>query len=191
MVDDDLDWAAFQMAIIGGVGDLIEDEQGEEDIKQLEDITSWFDAFGFETYGALVTEEATEPVVEPMPSMRSSTLSTFSSTPSIEESSIDLPIPVGAEFASRFWNTPVPGQDFKNAKFFKSKGLKRWVGEGRPKRPSFYSSAESPPSSPMMQLVVSLDDGEAIVQDMVPMGYNLGHDLDDFLSWQAEKLIYT
>ncbi|GKU09311.1 unnamed protein product, partial [Fusarium langsethiae] len=96
VTDDDLDWAAFQMAIMGGAGDLVGDGQDDEDTRQLEDMTSWLSAFGFETYGALITEEAVDSVVEPMTSVRSSTASTVSSTLSIVESSLDLPIPVGA-----------------------------------------------------------------------------------------------
>ncbi|KAM0364082.1 hypothetical protein ACHAO7_010072 [Fusarium culmorum] len=190
MRDDDSDWVAFQMAILGGAGDLVEDEQDEEDIKQLEDITSWLGAFGFETYGALVGEDASEQVVDPVPQMRSSAPIPSTSTGSIVESSTDLSLPIGVEFCSGFWNTPKPNQEFNKAKFYKCKGLKRWVGEHRPKRPSFYRSTESPPPSPMMQLVVSMDNGEATVEDLVPMSYNLSHDLGDFLSWQAEQLIH-
>ncbi|KAJ4260096.1 hypothetical protein NW757_002046 [Fusarium falciforme] len=84
-VDDTLDWTAFQMAILGGAGDLLQDMSNEEDMKQVEEITSWFESFGFETYGTLVPED--------VPSMRSSSRSTVSSTPSTIDTDIDLPIP--------------------------------------------------------------------------------------------------
>ncbi|RSL89990.1 hypothetical protein CEP52_014720 [Fusarium oligoseptatum] len=85
-MDDTLDWTAFQMAILGGAGDLLQDMSNEEDQKQVEEITSWFESFGFETYGTLVPED--------VPSMRSSSRSTVSSTPStIDTDIIDLPIP--------------------------------------------------------------------------------------------------
>ncbi|KAF4447441.1 hypothetical protein F53441_9052 [Fusarium austroafricanum] len=197
-MDDSLDWTAFQMAILGGAGDFFQDMSSEEDTKQVEEITSWFDTFGFETYGVLIPEDEhkpkpkpeTEPVPasERVPSMRSSGQSTISSTPSTINTDIDLPIPVGAEFPSGFWNAPAPGQAIDKAKFFNSTGLKRWVGEKRPKRPSSHSSDESLPPSPMMPLVVHMGDGEADTPDTVPMGYNLGHDLGDFLKWEAENV---
>ncbi|KAF4984759.1 hypothetical protein FZEAL_120 [Fusarium zealandicum] len=179
-MDDTLDWTAFQMAILGGAGDLLQDMSSEEDTKQVEEITSWFESFGFETYGVLVPED--------VPSMRSSSRSTLSSTPSTIDTDIDLPIPVGAEFPSGFWNAPAPGQALDKAKFFNSTGLKRWVGEKRLKRPSSHSSAESLPPSPMMPLVVHMGDSEDDITDTIPMGYNLGHDLGDFLRWESENV---
>ncbi|XEU97752.1 hypothetical protein FSHL1_003038 [Fusarium sambucinum] len=196
-MDDTLDWTAFQMAILGGAGDLFPDMSIDEDTKQVEEITSWFDTFGFETYGALIgdvpeSEPEPEPEAEPVqaqatPSLRSSSHSTFSSTPSTIDTDVDLPIPVGTEFPSGFWNAPAPGQALDKAKFFNSTGLKRWVGEGRPKRPTSHSEDEeegSLPPSPMMPLVV----GQADIPDTVPMGYNLHHDLGDFLKWEAENV---
>ncbi|KAL1841575.1 hypothetical protein VTJ49DRAFT_6885 [Mycothermus thermophilus] len=53
----------------------------------------------------------------------------------------------------------------------------------RPRSPST-SSVQSLPQSPMMDLVVSHDvEGN---EYMVPMGFNLSHDLGDFLTWSAE-----
>ncbi|KAF5012125.1 hypothetical protein FDECE_1774 [Fusarium decemcellulare] len=179
-VDDTLDWTAFQMAILGGAGDLLQDMSSEEDTKQVEEISSWFESFGFETYGVLIPED--------VPSMRSSSRSTLSSTPSTIDTDIDLPIPVGAEFPSGFWNAPAPGQALDKAKFFNSTGLKRWVGERRRKRHSSHSSAESLPPSPMMPLVVHMGDGDDDIPDTVPMGYNMSHDLGDFLRWEAQNV---
>ncbi|RBR13880.1 hypothetical protein FVER53590_00338 [Fusarium verticillioides] len=196
IMDDTLDWTAFQMAILGGAGDFLQDMSSEEDTKQVEEITSWFDTFGFETYGVLIPGDVPEPEPEPVavsvsehtPSMRSSAHSTLSSTPSTIDTEVDLPIPVGAEFPSGFWNAPAPGQTLNKAKFYNSTGLKRWVGEGRPKRPSSHSSEDSLPPSPMMPLVVHMGAGEADIPDTVPMGYNLDHDLSDFLKWEAENV---
>ncbi|KAH7233946.1 uncharacterized protein BKA55DRAFT_523124 [Fusarium redolens] len=187
--DDTLDWTAFQMAILGGAGELFQDTSYEEDIQQAEEITSWFDTFGFETYGELITEDVAEGEFEPGPSTRLSPHSTQSSAHSTIDNEANLPIPVSAEFSSGFWNAPAPGQAFDKAKFFSSTGLKRWVGEGGPKRPSFHGSEESLPPSPMMELVVHMDDVEGGISDTVPMGYNLGHDLGDFLKWQAENMV--
>ncbi|KLP06664.1 uncharacterized protein FFB20_10980 [Fusarium fujikuroi] len=187
--DDTLDWTAFQMAILGGAGELFQDTSCEVDIRQAEDITLWFDTFGFETYGELITEDVAEGVLAPWPSTRLSPHSTQSSAHPTIDNEASLPIPVSAEFPSGFWNAPAPGQAFDKAKFFSSTGLKRWVGEGGPKRPSFHSSEESLPPSPMMELVVRMDDVEGGISDTVPMGYNLGHDLGDFLKWQLENMV--
>ncbi|RKL00648.1 hypothetical protein BFJ70_g17433 [Fusarium oxysporum] len=184
-MDDTIDWKAFQIAIQGGAGDLFQDMSNEEDEEQVEEIVSWFDTFGFETYGVLVTEDVPELEFEPGPSMRPSSYSTLSPTPSTIDNDNELPIPVGAEFPLGFWNAPAPGQAFEKIKFFNRPGLKRWVGEGGPKRPSFHSSDESLPPSPMMPL---MDDGEGALSDKVPMGYNLGHDLGDFCSGRRRTL---
>ncbi|EAQ93672.1 hypothetical protein CHGG_01907 [Chaetomium globosum CBS 148.51] len=53
------------------------------------------------------------------------------------------------------------------------------------RRPSV-DSIQSLPQSPMMDLVVSHDvEGN---EYMVPMGFNLSHDLGDFLNWHAEHV---
>ncbi|KAK3335380.1 hypothetical protein B0T19DRAFT_6480 [Cercophora scortea] len=53
------------------------------------------------------------------------------------------------------------------------------------RRPS-NESTQSMPQSPMLDLVVSHDvEGNEYI---VPMGFNLGHDLGDFLKWEAEHV---
>jgi hypothetical protein len=60
------------------------------------------------------------------------------------------------------------------------------IDSGR--RPSI-DSIQSLPQSPMMDLVVSHDvEGNEYV---VPMGFNLSHDLGDFLTWHAEHVSGT
>lgn len=68
-------------------------------------------------------------------------------------------------------------------KFYNKTGLRRWIMDDRSKRLTV-QSCDSLPPSPMMPLVID-DGGE--VQEAVPMGYNLGHDLGDFLKWEAEN----
>ncbi|KAK3394240.1 hypothetical protein B0H63DRAFT_40804 [Podospora didyma] len=56
------------------------------------------------------------------------------------------------------------------------------------RRPSV-DSLQSLPQSPMLDLVVSKDvEGNEYV---VPMGFNLGHDLGDFLKWESENVYAT
>jgi hypothetical protein len=55
-----------------------------------------------------------------------------------------------------------------------------------PTRRTRSPSMDSLPQSPMMDLVVSHDvEGN---EYMVPMGFNLSHDLGDFLTWHAEHV---
>ncbi|KAH7001363.1 hypothetical protein EDB80DRAFT_90346 [Ilyonectria destructans] len=182
-MDDTLDWTAFQMAILCGAGDLFQDLTIEEDAKQVEDITTWFGSFGFETYGEMIREDV------PALSFRTSSQSTISSTPSTIDMDMDLPIPVGSEYPSGFWNDPSSGQCASKEKFYSNSGLKRWMGEGRPKKYTSRSSMDSLPPSPMLPLVMSVGDisGDEAAEP-VPMGYNLHHDLGDFLRWEAENV---
>ncbi|CAM1504730.1 Fc.00g023210.m01.CDS01 [Cosmosporella sp. VM-42] len=182
-MDDTLDWTAFQMAILGGAGDLFPDTSLEEDSKQAEDIISWFDSFGFETHGKLIPEEKS--------SQRDSAQSTVSSSPSTIESDCELPIPVCSEYPSGFWNVSASAQPLEAIKFFNGPRPKRWVTEERPKRYTSYTcqSPESLPPSPMMPLFVHTGDmsGDG-AREPVPMGYNLHHDLGDFLKWESEHV---
>lgn len=59
-VDDTLDWTAFQMAIIGGAGDFFSEptdysRPSEAELDDLDEIYTWFESFGFESVGGLVT----------------------------------------------------------------------------------------------------------------------------------------
>jgi len=58
------------------------------------------------------------------------------------------------------------------------------------RRPSSLdSSGSSLPQSPMMDIVVNKDVNEH--EYAVPMGFNLGHDLPDFLAWESENVAVT
>jgi hypothetical protein len=167
-MDDTLDWTAFQMAILGGAGELFPDEFEEEDDKMAEDLTDWFGGFGFESLGGLVVAE--QPV-----SSRSSSRSTMSSIQSTDQ---DLPIPLSTERP-----TGLDEAGYDSSKFFRGSvgGPKPWMTESdSPQR----GKAETPPITPLMPHVAGSDDepGE------VPMGYNLNHDLGDFLRWEAAHM---
>ena len=53
-------------------------------------------------------------------------------------------------------------------------------------RRSSTDSERSLPQSPMLDLVVGKTS--AGIDYAVPMGYNLGHDLGDFLKWESENV---
>lgn len=123
-----------------------------------------------------------------------------------------MPIPINSEHPSGFWNT----RPFDAARFYTGGGIKRWTLEGHPKRyqgpgidvgkantlrrgspePSLEGvdggrvklreGVDSLPQSPMLDLVMTTGvDGS---KEYVPMGYNLGHDLGDFLKWESENV---
>lgn len=57
----------------------------------------------------------------------------------------------------------------------------------QPRKFADRQSLASLPQSPMLDLrVIGGPDGDDV--DVVPMGYNLGHDLGDFLKWEAEHV---
>ncbi|KAF6829797.1 hypothetical protein CPLU01_07755 [Colletotrichum plurivorum] len=175
--DDTLDWTAFQMAILGGAGDLFSDPSDfsqRSEAEEIADLIDWFEDFGFDNHGQL------EPT-----SAGASPSSTAYSPSSSVSTDINLPIPVEYEYPSGFWNE---GQ-LNTSKFLTTGcGIQRWTVEGRPKRYN-RESIESLPPSPMMDLVMMRgSDGEP---EVVPMGYNLGHDLGDFLRWEAENVYAT
>lgn len=130
------------------------------------------------------------------------------------DESQNMPIPVTTEHPSGFWNT----RPFDASRFFTGSGcgIKRWTLEGHPKRyqgpgidvdkantlpgsspkplhsaksvhkRGIRESIDSLPQSPMLDLVMTTGvDGS---KDFVPMGYNLGHDLGDFLKWESEHV---
>lgn len=178
--DNTLDWTAFQMAILGA-GDFF--DQGSErysEEAEREEVREWFEGFGFENHGRLVTEEDNHEDPE-----RSPSIAEFSSvsSPSSCYSDDDFPIPLEAEFAAGFWD---------GERRLGGCGLKRWAVEGHPKKYR-RSSENSLPQSPMMPIDVKRGEetlpGVVIGGDeVVPMGYNLGHDLGDFLRWEAENV---
>ncbi|POS75685.1 hypothetical protein DHEL01_v205920 [Diaporthe helianthi] len=123
-----------------------------------------------------------------------------------------MPIPIDSEHPSGFWNT----RPLDAARFYTGGGIKRWTLEGHPKRyqgpgvdvdkadkPQHGGAEPSPegvegervklregvdslPQSPMLDLVMTTGvDGS---KEYVPMGYNLGHDLGDFLKWESENV---
>ncbi|KAH8899434.1 hypothetical protein GQ53DRAFT_310446 [Thozetella sp. PMI_491] len=228
-IDESLDWTAFHMAILGGAGDFFGESTdysrpSDDDVTEVEDLVDWFEGFEFDSPGKLIdAEEAAVMAMSTpssMPSMRYSATS-FNSSPGTVGSGRtppltaprkrafmlpELPIPVGSEHPSGFWNA---AQDARVDRFYadQTAGVKRWPGEGHPKRPRNVETGSllttesagngdedrrrpsadsntSMPQSPMLELVVSRDvDGNEYV---VPMGFNLGHDLGDYLRWEND-----
>ncbi|PNH26951.1 hypothetical protein BJF96_g9748 [Verticillium dahliae] len=74
MPDKTLDWTAFQVAILGGAGDFFSDSldpMHSSDDDELEDITTWFDDFGFKSEGRLVRARRSVPPGRLAPTLQS------------------------------------------------------------------------------------------------------------------------
>ncbi|KAK8104275.1 uncharacterized protein PG998_011308 [Apiospora kogelbergensis] len=196
--EEGLDWTAFQMAILGGAGDWFSDS--EDTIRQREaeeaaDLMDWWDEWHFERAGGLVKKE-TEQLPSPTSTITESgeDYSDFSYSDiernnpyspnhrwqqtmqeaATEGRSLELSMPPRAT-CHGFW-------DEDHDKLYNSGGVQRWTTEGKPERESLLSL----PQSPMLDFtLVTSDNGDV---DFVPMGYNLGHDLGDFLKWEAENV---
>lgn len=70
-----------------------------------------------------------------------------------------------------------------------SPGSRDGAGARRGGRGATRESVDSLPQSPMLDLVLTTAvDGS---KEYVPMGYNLGHDLGDFLKWESENVYAT
>ena len=193
-VDETLDWTAFQMAILGGAGDFFGEStdysrRSDAEADEVDDLCDWFDSFGFEGHGRLISTE--RPISTPSP--------TISTPVTSRASDQSLPIPVEHEHPDGFWNQGTfDAGRFYNAQSF---GVRRWAVEGHPKRyekslstagsragrRTSMDSVLSLPQSPMPDLGGGHEGSEAAVE-VVPMGYNLGHDLGDFLKWETEHV---
>lgn len=248
--DETLDWTAFQMAILGGAGDLFSDPDNflsrDAQEEMVDDLCDWFEDLGFSNgdLGALVTSDtprtaaASRASATPLQTAMMSTPGSLSSnfhdplgrrmarvgsssssvgsglTRSGDSPDHSIPIPVEAEYPSGFWNAP---HSNNTDRFRTGPGLKRWTLEGHPKRyqgsgidvnransqavggagkglprtpgsggRSVRASIDSLPQSPMLELrMMTGVDGN---REFVSMGYNLNHDLGDFLKWESEHV---
>lgn len=168
MMDETLDWTAFQMAILGA-GEFLPDMYDEGDSRYADELKDWFHEFNFETHGVLIPE--TWP-----PSPRSSSHSTVSSSGSAEN------------------EHPVKDNSgYDTTKFYRGNGLsKRWTMEGKPKDISVSTTSghKRNVSTPDTRspLIVDNEDGKVSPahQEEAQMGFNLQGDLGDFLQWEAQ-----
>ncbi|KAK1752520.1 hypothetical protein QBC47DRAFT_59623 [Echria macrotheca] len=214
-VDDTLDWTAFQMAIIGGAGDFFGEttdysKPSDAELAERDDVARWFADFGFDGPGTLVTAADAE-VVERQ-NRHSTPPDTPVHTPPPAPSPVRLP-PSTAELDTKEVLPPPPRyssivRPAHPPQYFYSTG----IGIGQEGVMTYHSrngglggasgglqidadaaarresteSMQSLPQSPMLDLVVSRDvEGNEYI---VPMGFNLGHDLGDFLRWEAENV---
>ncbi|KAI9172239.1 hypothetical protein HJFPF1_01734 [Paramyrothecium foliicola] len=187
-VDDTMDWTAFQMAILGGAGDLMMDLYNDDDDIEsdlVDDVSEWFETFGFDSFGELVAADSR--------SGRDSaqSVSSDSSFSSVDADTV-IPLSITSESPTSFWQDSV-NMPLDTNKFLRSSGLKRWSAMPESRSKISHTRDSSLPTSPMMPLVVGGIGSDSVIDESmadgnVPMGYNLGHDLGDFLRWEAEQM---
>jgi hypothetical protein len=165
-----LDWTAFQMAISGGAGDFL---MGGEDVEssfkmmqdmedEINDILEWWDSFGFSDKnkgcGKIVQEETKQW-------LEKKDLTTYKT-----ENIAELPTAMNIGKAKELEVSTPRSPRTKEAK---------------PRPESGYESDYSLPDSPMDEIKPEQTDNEG---SPVLMGFNLGHDLLDFLKWEADHV---
>ncbi|KAK0632164.1 hypothetical protein B0T14DRAFT_559878 [Immersiella caudata] len=211
-VDDTLDWTAFQMAIIGGAGDFFTEvtdysRPSDTEVDERDETATWFAEFGFESPGGLV------PAAE---ALRLYRLEAEAASNPPTSKAVEAPIPVAPSVvvteadnaslpfrgSSLAWRAEPPPPPFPAENYMISttgigagqEGVGNWLQYSPPPQVPAplkgnrisTESQVSLPQSPMLGLVVNVDaQGNEYV---VSMGYNLHHDLPDYLSWSAEHM---
>ena len=189
-LEDRLDWTAFQMAILGteaiGGGNWRRNWGTEVDEREVDDIMDWWDSFGFKSYGHL--ERSSPPPPVPPPLIALPELPAHSPNPLRKQRRRDKSRTARTIFGEIAGIPMHYGRSITMSRSSSTTTCSSRVElNGTPMEPApgvkgrRSSTAESLPPSPMLDLSA---DGEA----KVPMGYNLGHDLEDFLRWEMEHV---
>jgi hypothetical protein len=177
--EEALDWTAFQMAISGTGGtdtyldnyemDESERMEFEERERETDDILRWWTEFGYQGWGRMVGEESSNGHKQESSPRRKT-------RKDIEHISAQE-ARVSPQYNEHLRSTI----DTEKIVVAKSNNPDAEENENEAQRRS--SLAESLPSSPMLDLV-----GAGLCKDneVIPMGFNLGHDLGDFLRWEAD-----
>ncbi|KAI0149887.1 hypothetical protein F4776DRAFT_184694 [Hypoxylon sp. NC0597] len=182
--DEGLDWTAFQMAISGGAGDWFSESDDiirRREAEEVEELVDWFHSWHFSRPGGLVSQPFE------MPSPTSTTSGEDYSDVSYTDIERDNPysphhrwqqsLRRKAAAESRQLDRDMAGLEVDISKML--------LDDRESKDYNSRESYASLPQSPMLDLrVIRSPEGDDM--DVVPMGYNLGHDLGDFLKWEAE-----
>ncbi|KAH8682441.1 hypothetical protein BX600DRAFT_44605 [Xylariales sp. PMI_506] len=195
--DDGLDWTAFQMAILGGAGDYFTDSEHmirEQEAEDVQALCDWWDEWNVEDVGGMRTrdDETLSPTTTPTLSADDPIVVGINGVGDsyylYDEIGQDNPYSPHHEWQEpqRSRRQPRKLLDFDLDhlapcdKLYDGGGISKWTIDGR------NASRASLPQSPMLELrVITANNGDV---DYIPMGYNLGHDLGDFLRWEAENV---
>ncbi|KJZ76160.1 hypothetical protein HIM_04616 [Hirsutella minnesotensis 3608] len=170
-LDESVDWLAFQMAILGGAGDLVSGMYEDDQNQLADDVVEWFETFGFESHGQLIAANGNQP--------QDYSCGSLSTSPPTVNTDTELPIPVNSE-ATLAHSRGAHGEsaDRNTVKFYRKTGspeLRRYrAANGQVRRPSLAYDRTVPVAS------------EPRVTEAAPMGCNLERDLGDFLRWESQ-----
>lgn len=200
--EEKLDWTAFQLAISGGTGDYLMSgsygnsfgelrEVDEADSKEVEDLLDWWESFGIEA-GGLVggsTEAERDPLhatEDRCPSSaRTNLIAELPDRHSPPRLLSDIPLVPRPEFRRPSSGIGVQIAELSSAAEIENRAIgSESVSEseaGDRSDGSEDSDCDSLPPSPMLDFTPS-------AEERVPMGFNLNHDLGDFLKWEAEHV---
>lgn len=192
--DGGLDWTAFQMAILGGAGDYFSDSEHMIRRQEAEDadaICTWWDELNLDGCGSLVTRNngTTRHSVGTGSGIRDKDYL-------YREIGCDNPYNARHKWRSLRRTAALEGRKLDldlrmchNGDMLYSGGsMKRRNANGHARKLLERASMASMPQSPMMDLcVITSDNGDV---DYVPMGFNLSHDLGDFLSWETDNVYH-
>lgn len=106
--EHDVDWTAFQTAILGGASEDLDGlfpqetaQPDEEEGNLAEDVTTWFEGFGFETHGELIASEKSSQKKSERSTQRDSagSMTSAASTPSTVQTDAEAEVqtPVSAQ----------------------------------------------------------------------------------------------
>ena len=182
--EEPLDWTAFQMAISGTMDDGAEerdDKQWRIEQEELHDIREWWMGYGYEI-GGMEKELPKRERAKKKPNRGWSKTAAADQEKRSEgrknREVSDEKILV--EQSSQRGGGETSWNGFSSEKIIEERQLGIVPPIAVPRRGS---SVESLPPSPMLDLVIpSLSKDK----EVIPMGFNLGHDLGDFLRWEAQ-----
>ncbi|KAE8451142.1 hypothetical protein EG329_004814 [Mollisiaceae sp. DMI_Dod_QoI] len=184
--EESLDWVAFQMAMSGNMDEygrnIRSDSEWEADEIELDEIEIWWEEFGLELGGM---ETAPPPLKEQAADEMKEEMTEVPKPKPLAVREKQKQIGIGVHKAAEDQLLQTWRAELDTAKVILPDDAPKILVavpppapvQGEIRRPSL---AESMPPSPMLDLgVVSpMKDG-----DIIPMGFNLGHDLEDFLKW--------
>lgn len=180
--EEGLDWTAFQMAISGGAGDWLsesDDTIRRREAEEVDELVDWFGSLNFKTPGNLVTQDFE------VPSPTSTTSGEDYSDVSYTEIEKDNPYSPHHQWQRLRRKAAAEGRQLDLDMSGLELDTSKMRLDDQSKEYGRRESYASLPQSPMLDLrVIRTPDGDDM--DVVPMGYNLGHDLGDFLKWEAE-----
>ncbi|TVY28334.1 hypothetical protein LHYA1_G003670 [Lachnellula hyalina] len=186
--DEPLDWTAFQMAIQGTMNDASAvddaDDEWEADEAELDDIMNWWQSFGFYGIGRLAQDAPARMRVVKDSKKKSVWSTDFDDKMLVNLEARDEDLDRSPDMGSGSGSADF--EDVLNVfELDTDTSVSEIIGDvvNSPQK-----GHESFPSSPM----VDFDSHDISTGDEtpIPMGFNLGHDLGDFLSWETEHIFF-